>query len=216
MDKRLYWDILDQPRLDLLPLLKSFKEDFYLAGGTALALQLGHRDSVDFDFFTPKSFSVPALFKKIEQIFLDQRVVKTQTEKDTLTVNIGAGVKMSFFAYPYRLIEPLLDEDNFKMASIKDIGAMKLAAITSRSVLKDYVDLYFILHKIDFGTLLEATKIKLPTIDINLILKSLVYFDDITEEPILFKHDQDISIATIKRYLLKTTKNYLNKSGSNT
>lgn len=95
------------------------------------------------------------------------------------------------------------------MASIEDIGAMKLSAITSRSVLKDYVDLYFILQHIKLGKLLGTAKEKFPTIDVNPILKSLVYFDDIQEEPILFKHDDNVSIESIKSFLTQTVKNYL-------
>jgi hypothetical protein len=159
MDKQFFWDILDQKRKDVLPLLKEFKEDFYLAGGTALALQLGHRDSIDFDFFSEQSFSTEDLTKKVEQIFRSHKVAKIQEEKDTLTFVIDEAIKISFFAFPYQLVKPLLDEDNFKMASLEDIGDMKLSAITSRSVLKDYVDLYFTLHKI---SLVELFKMSSP------------------------------------------------------
>lgn len=209
MENKLHWDILDQKRKDLLPLLKSFKKDFYLAGGTALALQLGHRDSIDFDFFTSKSFSTENLFRQVELIFTKHQLTKTQEEKDTLTIVVDDKIKISFFSYPYSLINPLLDEENFQMASLEDVGAMKLSAITSRSILKDYVDLYFILHQIELDTLLAVTKKKFPTIDVNPILKSLVYFEDIQEEPILFKHNNDTSLGTIRSYLDNKVKNYL-------
>lgn len=211
MDKQFFWDILDEKRTEILPLLKTFKDDFYLAGGTALALQIGHRDSIDFDFFSPESFSTEELFRKVDQVFKSHRVIKTQEAKDTLSVVIDDGIKMSFFAFPYKLIEPLLDKNNFKMSTIADIGAMKLSAITSRSVLKDYVDLYFILHKIGLNELLQMTETKFPTLDANLILKSLVYFDDIQEEPILFKHGDDVSFASVKKYLSEEVKKYLDR-----
>ncbi|MCX6809522.1 MAG: nucleotidyl transferase AbiEii/AbiGii toxin family protein [Candidatus Berkelbacteria bacterium] len=211
MDKQFFWDILDQKRKNILPLFKEFKAEFYLAGGTALALQLGHRDSIDFDFFAEKSFSTEDLTQKIEQIFQNHKVAKIQEEKDTLTFVIDETVKISFFAYLYKLIKSLLDEDNFKMASLEDIGAMKLSAITSRSILKDYVDLYFILHEIELDKLLEMTKEKFPMTDTNPIIKSLVYFDDIQEEPILFKHGDDIGFESIKKYLSETVTNYLAK-----
>lgn len=211
MDKELYFDILDQKRTDLLPLLKPFKDNFYLAGGTALALLLGHRDSFDFDFFSSGSFSTGDLFQKFEQVFAGHLVVRTQEANDTLTIIIDEGVKVSFFAYPYELVRPLLNEDHFRIASLEDIACMKLAAITSRSVLKDYVDLYFILHNIILGKLLNFTKEKFFTIDENLILKSLVYFEDIQEEPILFKHDKEVSFKLIKKYLAETVKEYLTK-----
>jgi hypothetical protein len=209
MDKKLYFDILDKKRTDISPLLKPFKADFYLAGGTALALLLGHRDSFDFDFFCPNSFSTVDLFQKIEQVFTGRIIVKTQEAKDTLTVIIDEGVKASFFAYPHKLVRPLLREDNFEIASLEDIACMKLAAITSRSLLKDYVDLYFILNNIALGKLLTLVKEKYSTIDANLILKSLVYFEDVEQEPILFRHDQDVSFKLIKEYLAWTVKEYL-------
>lgn len=211
MDKELYLDILDQKRKDILPLFKEFKTDFYLAGGTALALQLGHRDSIDFDFFSEKSFSTEELFQKIQEVFAGHSIIKTQEEKDTLTVEIDSSIKVSFFHYPYQLIKSLIDDENFKIASIEDIGAMKLSAITSRSILKDYVDLYFILQKVDLGILLNLTKAKFSSIDINPILKSLVYFDDIQEEPIIFKHNDEVSFELVKKYLTESVKNYLNK-----
>jgi hypothetical protein len=89
---------------------------------------------------------------------------------------------------------------------------MKLSAITGRSVLKDYIDLYFILHKINLDKLLEITKEKFPTADVNPIIKSLVYFDDIQEEPILFKHGDDISFESVKIFLSETVTNYLSKT----
>jgi predicted nucleotidyltransferase component of viral defense system len=209
MDKELYFDILDQKRTDLLPLLKPFKDNFYLAGGTALALLLGHRDSFDFDFFSPGSFSTEDLFRKGEQVFAGHHVVRTQEANDTLTIVIDESTKVSFFAYPYELVRPLLDEDYFRIASIEDIACMKLSAITSRSVLKDYVDLYFILHNVALGKLLNFTKEKFYTIDANIILKSLVYFEDIQEEPILFKHNKEVSFKLVKEYIAKTVKEYL-------
>jgi hypothetical protein len=209
MHKKLYFDILDKKRTDISPLLKPFKADFYLAGGTALALLLGHRDSLDFDFFCPNSFSTVDLFQKIEQVFTGHIIVKTQEAKDTLTIIIDEGVKVSFFAYPHKLVRPLLREDNFEIASLEDIACMKLAAITSRSLLKDYVDLYFILNKIALGKLLTFVKEKYSKIDANLILKSLVYFEDVEQEPILFRNNQDVGFKLIKEYLAGTVKEYM-------
>ena len=212
MYKEPYFDILDQKRMDLLPLLKPFKDNFYLAGGTALALLLGHRDSFDFDFFCSSSFSTVDLFQKVEQVFVGHLVVRTQEAKDTLTIIIDEGIKVSFFTYPYELVRPLLNEDYFRIASLEDIACMKLAAITGRSVLKDYVDLYFILHDMALEKLLNFAKEKFYKIDTNLILKSLVYFEDIQEEPILFKHNKDVSFKLIKKYLVEAVKEYLTKA----
>ena len=85
---------------------------------------------------------------------------------------------------------------------------MKLSAITSRSAEKDYVDLYFILKKIPLRELLDACSAKFKILDRNLILKSLVYFDDIHSEHILFKRGSDVALDTIKDYLRKIVKEY--------
>jgi Domain of unknown function (DUF1814). len=196
----MFYDILDKKRLAVLTLLKNFKADFYLAGGTGLALQIGHRDSIDFDFFSPKNFAAEKFFAKIKKVFAKHRILKVQEEKNTLTVYIDDVIKLSFFSYDYKLIDKLLVEDNLRIASIADIGCMKLAAIVSRATNKDYIDLYFILQKISLSELLKKTEKKMPDLDINLVLKSLVYFNDLIIEPIKYKHHRNISIEKIKNY----------------
>jgi hypothetical protein len=209
MPGNLYFDILDANRKNILPLFKFFKPDFYLAGGTALALWFGHRDSIDFDFFTDKSFSTVELYGKIEKIFQGYKILKIQDKENTLTILINENIKVSFFAYPYKLTKPLLDAEYFKVASIEDIGCMKLSAITSRGTTKDYVDLYFILQRVSLSSLLDRTREKFPSLDSNLVLKSLVYFDDIIDEPIAYKDDHQTDFKLIKSFLEITVKKYL-------
>jgi len=209
MGKELYFDILDDRRRELLPLFVKLKDKFYLAGGTGLALQIGHRDSVDFDFFTAESFLPDNLFEELEGIFSRYKIVKSQEDKDTLIVTIGDVIKISFLSYPYELIKLLVDGEDLMIASVEDIGAMKLSAIIGRSAYKDYVDLYFVLRKVNLKELLDVATKKFPTLDMNLILKSLVYFDDLKEEPIAYKHDNNVDIGTIKQFLSTTVKNYL-------
>ena len=197
----MFYNILDKKRENILPFLKSLKQDFYLAGGTALALQLGHRDSVDFDFFSEKDIDTKKLFEKVKVIFTGKKIVKIQDEINTLTVLIDENIKISFFGYQYPLLEKLIDEPNLKLASTLDIATMKLVAITSRASNKDYIDLYYILENIDLNDLLEKASKKFPEIDRNLILKSLVYFEDIEIEPILFKNNKEINFEKIKDFL---------------
>lgn len=212
MDRQLFWDILDSPRTDILPLFAQFKASFYLADNTALALQLGHRDSIDFGFFSEDSFSTIELEKKVEQIFVGDQIIRTHETTNALSIVIDSSIKLSFFSYPYKLIRPPIEDNYFRMASIEDIGAMKLSAITGRSTLKDYVDLYFILQRIGLKQLLEEATTKFPTIDSSAMLKSLVYFADIKEEPILFKHGDNVSLDTIKEFLSETVKAYLTET----
>src|SRR5579863_2282509 len=105
----LYWHILDKKRRDILPLLKNFTEDgFYLAGGTALALQFGHRDSEDFDFFKQKAFDTGKLKEKINSVFAGHQIVYSQEEKNTLSCEIDEDIELSFISHNYPLQKPLL------------------------------------------------------------------------------------------------------------
>ena len=197
----MFYDILDKKRLDLLPLFKNFKKDFYLGGGTALALQMGHRDSIDFDFFKEGEIDTQKLFRDLEEFFAGHHLLKIQEERDTLSLIVDDSVKLSFFGYEYKLIKELIEEENLKLASIEDIGCMKLSAITGRASNKDYIDLYYILQSIDLKDLLEKASQKFPNLDKNLILKSLVYFDDINLEPIMFRNNNHIDLSEVKKFL---------------
>jgi len=206
----LHLNILDDKRREILPFFKNFSEDgFYLAGGTGLALQIGHRDSIDFDFFKEGDFDTALLVEKINTIFISHKLSITQQERNTVSCLIDDSIQISFFGYRHKLLYPLIKNDYLDVASIIDIGCMKLSAITSRYVEKDYVDLYFILQNISISELLENFIKKYPNFDKALILKSLIYFDDITPEPILFKEGHDVSFETIKVFLQKTVKKYL-------
>lgn len=202
----MFYNILDKKRLDILPLLRSFKNNFYLAGGTSLALQIGHRDSVDFDFFSEEDINTDELFERLREIFKEHTLLKIQEEKNTLTVLIDGSVKISFFTYKYKLIDKTTSDENFTFASVTDIGCMKLSAITGRASNKDYIDLYFILKFFSLSDLLEKTHDKYPELDRNLILKSLVYFEDVTVEQMLFKNNNDIEFVEVKKRLQSEVK----------
>lgn len=206
MGNDFFYNILDEERKKILPLFSGIKGMFYLAGGTGLALQIGHRDSVDFDFFNAEGFSTEKLFKDIALVFAGKEVVKIQEEKDTLSIFIDKKIKVSFFVYPYKLLEPLIESEYFKFCSLLDIGCMKLSALVSRSLQKDYVDLYFISQKIRIETLLNSVEKKFPSLDLNLVLKSLVYFDDLVEEPINYKNNNEVDFEVVKSFFKEKLK----------
>ena len=203
----MFYDILSPEQQKVLPSLKFFKADFYLAGGTALALQIGHRDSIDFDFFCEKSFVPEKLIPRLKQ-HLKTELSITQQEEDTLTV-VSGSLKISFLAYPYLLIENLVETDNLRLASIADIGCMKLSALMGRATLKDYADLYFILQRLPLADLLETVKKKYAELDVLTVLKGLVFFEDIEPEPLAYKITTPPSFEVIKDFLAKETKKYL-------
>lgn len=157
--------------------------DFYLAGGTALALQIGHRMSVDFDWFIPKLGDPEILFRKIKKPDIDYTVVSIDIETVYLNIN---NIQISFIGYDYPLLAPkiLFHEYGIYLASPDDIACMKLSAIGGRGSKKDFIDLYFLIKQ--FRPLDDYLRIymqKFSTRDIGHIVRSLVYFDDAEAEP---------------------------------
>jgi predicted nucleotidyltransferase component of viral defense system len=205
----MFYEILNKKRRDILPFLANFKEEFYLAGGTALALQLGHRDSIDFDFFKKGDIDNILLFTKVSQIFKDLKIVKILEEKNTLTLIIDDSIKLSFFSYNYNLVKNTIEDEFLNLASVEDIACMKLSAILSRATNKDYIDLYYIFKKYDFSEILKLYQKKYKNTDINLVLKSLVYFSDIEQEPIIYKENNQLNFTKVQEFLINLVKKYL-------
>lgn len=199
----MHYEILDKKRLGILPLLSNWKDRFYLAGGTALALYFGHRDSIDFDFFTKERFDEAKLVEEIKDIFIGHKVEIIQIESQTITILVDSDIKISFMNYDYGLIDVKREEEYLNLASIIDIACMKLSAICSRSLSKDYIDLYFILKDFDLEFLLKSCEIKFKIIDRAVIIKSILYFNDIVEEPVKMVLEKDLTIKNIKDFLTK-------------
>src|SRR3989339_1606721 len=128
---KFYTSILDKNQQEVLPKLEFLtKKGFYLAGGTALSLQIGHRTSVDFDFFIQDHFDSNELVDEINKVFTTNSKI-TLIEKDTVFANIN-GVDCSFFWYQYPLIKTAEIVSGVKLASLEDISAMKLLAVSHR------------------------------------------------------------------------------------
>jgi len=155
-------------------------ENFYLAGGTALSLILGHRKSIDLDFFSSSFPKFEILVAKLKT--LNPKVINQ--DKGTLDLYID-DVKVSFLEYKYPLVGDFLEFDQVKVASLEDIACMKLSAISSRGSKKDFIDLYFILQKFSLGELLDLFEKKFKGVDYQMshILKSLVYFEEAEKQP---------------------------------
>lgn len=209
MDNQLFLSVLDDVRMNMLPKFLAWKDTFYLAGGTGLALQIGHRKSIDFDFFSERQFDTSELFRKITEVFSKESVTMVQQDANTVSVVVAGTINISFFFYPYTLIKPKIESEYMFLASIEDIACMKLSAIISRSVRKDYVDLYFILKQHSLSEYMMLAKQKYPTIDESVFLKSLVYFEDIIDEPIMFLGDNTVDFETIKQSLQNSVRSYL-------
>ena len=178
----MFWEILDEPRRVLLRDLveKTQVEESYLAGGTALALQIGHRESYDFDWFTPVEFDPHQVVRQLEEI---GETMVSDMKRGTLHA-IVRGMRVTWLWYPNPLLEPLLEMPSFpemKMASLLDIGLMKWSAISGRGAMRDFVDLYMICEQGYPLTRMKALLAdKYPKAKINYyhMVKSLSYFED--------------------------------------
>ena len=179
--------------------------NFYLTGGTALSLQLGHRESEDLDFFSFIDFQ-PEL---IQQSLLSISPLESvQIERGTLNVFLK-GVKLQFLYYPYSLLEVPTLWNNLKLSSVIDIACTKLIAISARGSKKDFIDLYVILEKFPFETLFKKLDDKYEHVQYNhvYILKSLVYFDDAEHQPTPRMHI-DYDWELVKQEITKKVKSF--------
>lgn len=172
----LQYQVLDTWALDLLKKISSnaLFRGYRLVGGTALALQFGHRKSIDLDFFG----NVP-----IDEI--DMLQILTGFGSVTQTVNSPRikcffinNIKVDIVHYPYDWLDAAITEDNIMLASVKDIAPMKLSAITNRGTKKDFVDLYLLLDYLSLNEMLILYHQKYPQNSDFFVLRSLTYFED--------------------------------------
>lgn len=137
----MYKEILNKQQIELLPLMSQFKREYYLVGGTAIALYIGHRRSIDFDMFKLTAINHKKNLDKLLASGFNPVVTRRVTEQMNLVIN---GVKLTFFQYPFP-IQPVTNLESFRIPSLLDLSAMKAYALGRRSKWKDYVDLYFLL-----------------------------------------------------------------------
>lgn len=183
---KIYTNILEHSTKKALEKLDSstfFKEtQAYLAGGTGLALHFGHRISQDLDFFTAKDF------EEQQTIQFLQTLGKFNLKKTAWKTIIGTfeEVKFSIFHYNYSQLEPSVKFlQTAKVASPKDIAAMKIATVSQRCTKRDFIDLYFLIQKFSLEEILKFYKLKFKNASADKIhiLKSLIYFTDAENEP---------------------------------
>ena len=203
----MFRNALSRPAEQALGIIKGIPslQPFYLAGGTAAALQLGHRISVDLDFFSHTPFDPDELARNFasSQVLIDQQQTSPGTLKGML-----AGAQLSFFFYPYETVEPLVPCEGIMLAGLIDIGLMKMTAIGSRGARRDFVDLYFILKSLGRTDLFDLFQKKFPSQRLNLYhyARSLVHFDDADRqaEPMMLVNSDWNEIKVFFRASIKT------------
>ena len=184
-------------------------KNFYLAGGTALAIQLGHRESIDLDWFCQTDFSNRDIKDELSEMGKFQL---RNEDKGTIHGELD-GVKITFLRYKYDQLYPFVSFEGINLADERDIAAMKLDAISTRGSKKDFFDLYFLLEKYSLPDLIEFFEKKFSHIIYNKlhILKSLAYFEDAENEPepMLLK---EASWEKVKEKIVQESIAYLEKA----
>jgi hypothetical protein len=168
---------------------------FNLVGGTALALQLGHRNSIDIDLFTNQEFNTNSLLTILRKDF---KVEVIFTVENTLLTFVNK-IKTDFITHNYPLVNPPITEEGITFLSLQDIAAMKLNAISnSGKRLKDFIDIYFLLEHFSLHQMIEFYTIKYPNFNPLIPLRAVGYFDDIDPEIDPPKLRQPLPLKKIK------------------
>jgi hypothetical protein len=196
-------EILSEKQVNYLKFLKNFSGDFGLVGGTAIALQIGHRQSIDFDLVSLKEIKTLSIRKKILEFGKIDMVLVDNQDEYTLIVD---GVKFTFFNYPFPI---KFSEDLGGIISMPDIvtlSAMKAYALGRRAKWKDYVDLYFIAEKLGSidPIIKKAQEVFSLEFDEKNFRVQLAYFDDIDySEKVIFSQGFEIEDKEIQKKLLE-------------
>lgn len=197
----LHKEILSPAQQELLSLIKSFGSKFSLCGGTAIALHIGHRESIDFDLFTSGELNISVLRKKLSEADKNFSVLVKNEEEYTVVVN---GVKITFLRYPFPFEPALQLDEAVPMPDLLTLAAMKAYALGRRSKWKDYVDLYFIFSQ--YHSLEEVAR-KAETMFGNefnekVFRAALVYFEDIDySESVSFRPGYEVDNERIQSKL---------------
>lgn len=179
--------------------ISNLVEVFYLAGGTGLALQIGHRLSEDLDFFSDSEFNTDRLYRALKE---KGKVELILLEDDTLIARFE-GVMLSFFYYEIPLLFPKVTFEGCYLASYKDISAEKLKTIAQRGKKKDFIDLYCVLNFqfLSIEQIISIFKRKFPEMNCYQVLKSLTYFEDAEGDPEVVSKEK-LSWEEIKSYFI--------------
>ncbi len=177
-------------------------DSFFLVGGTALALQYGHRFSVDLDLFTTEPFDKEALLEVLNQEFS----VSVESESKNIYITYINDVKVDFVKVAYPRLFPLIEMDGIRMLEIRDLAPMKLNAVTGRGTKKDFYDIYFLLKIMPVTEIIDLFRKKFSQHEVFHVIKSLSYFEDAEgyADPVVF--DKNLSWETVKSTIQKAVK----------
>lgn len=187
-------------RLQRLPDLTSTR----LVGGTALALHLGHRKSVDLDMFG--TFDPIVSYRKL---LADAGHSVEGAENGTVQSLRVNNVKVGLVNYPYPWLDDAIEEGNIRLAGLRDIAAMKLSAVANRGRKKDFIDVARLLDVFSLDQMLSLYKEKFSVSELSFPLRGLMYFDDAEEDPMPEMFDSNFTWENVKKTVVAATRKYV-------
>ena len=208
---KLILETLDTKRINAFNKLKSFNSLGILGGGTALALQIGHRKSYDFDIFVKEEIN-KLVWKKVKEVF-GESSYKTLDTPEQLNLVTPDSINITFFLDDYKSMFPNIENEYIDLMDIRDIAANKALIQGKRPKWRDYVDLYFIIRDkyLSLDEIINVAIKKFGTdFSQKLFLEQLVYWGDIYNYEIDFVGDE-IQIETVKSFLENEVREYSNK-----
>ncbi len=202
----LQYESISPNTLDLLKKIQSlgFAKDLRLVGGTALALQIGHRISVDLDLFGNTSASLEEIVYELSSV----SSVSPLSSSKMMRFLIVDGVKVDIVSYPYPWLDVPVVENGIVLAGIRDIAAMKLSAITNRGTKKDFIDYYFLLKSYSLGEMFDIYIEKYSDAQLFSAIKSLTYFEDAESDP-MPRMLKEVDWGEVKKFIINAVNEYL-------
>jgi len=200
----LHYRTIDTKTLELLKKIQKINifEKLLLVGGTSLALQIGHRISVDLVFFGELNVDRQEIIKELNKLG-ELKTIHFTKNINIFTLN---GIKIDIVNYSYPWLKPKLIIDEIKLANVIDIAAMKISAITGRGSMKDFIDLYFLLKQFTLQEIINFYEQKYSDASVFMAIKSLTYFEDADNE-IMPKMFEKINWETVKSEIIKQVRN---------
>lgn len=196
--KNIYLNILDTKQLESLKILKLFRRKYYLAGGTAIALQLGHRKSIDFDMFSYTPINRNNITKNLKDYDISA-VTINEPEQLTLVVN---SINLTFLEYPFKIEKEYYSQLGIYIPDVITLGAMKAYTLGRRAKWKDYVDIYFISKEYGINRIIEKAKeIYKGLFNEKIFKEQLSYFKDIDYTEKVDYIEKEFNDANIQKYL---------------
>ena len=203
----LQFQTVTEPTLALLRELMRLPElnAFFLVRGTNLSLKLGHRISVDLELFTDGPFDSDALLRALENQFPDLMIIRHTPGAILAYIQ---KIKVDFIVYEYELLQPVEEVDGIRFASLPDVAAMKINAVSRRGVKKDFWDIAELLDHFSLEQMFQFFKQKRKATDVGHLVRSLVYFADAeeSESPLALKKN---TWAEVKKKIERNVRMYV-------